>query len=756
MAFFEFPHTRTYDSDLGWLIKAFKEISEKLDTYLENAVIKFADPITWNITEQYTALTCVIDSDGTAYLSKQPVPAGVDITNTDYWLPIFNYDDNINDLRDQIAYNARNNATTGISLNTGDLVFWDGILYHVLVPMASGTAFIIGTNIEPYTVDDKINAIPDYSADIEALQQAETELSDALQQAETELRDADTVLQANINAEAAARLAADNDLSTRINAIRSESGEGSTLYTEFLGRIIRTDAYASAQGMTTKYVNGVLTIYVAYYNYVDSNPEVVIQAMTPDGSIIRTSPVISCDHGNDMVYNSVSNELYIISGASLIQIDPVTLNVINTISLDYAPSGITYDPDNSCYYTLTDSIIRKLNTSFVTLESYDVFPYADPQGLEYHNNILYVVMNQPNNLIALNTTDFSLVKIYQFEDFCSQYYPLGETQCISFYGTDDDLIVTGKPREYNKDTGSYEVGYGITVFAHANIKSGVRYETPYTQLALLSKYHFLFVNSDITVFKPTGSSSAPYKTLGEIAIILNAPYTKPTGIYLTGDFSTETLAINNHTISIGGNDPAHPVKIYGASIYECDGILRNVRIMNDADGALHLVRSRMAISYVYAVNTATHKIMSVDTGSIALLDPLTVDIYNLGLWETKLTGVIETRTGSGVVSSDWDLLVNNEGAGNSTARTLTLSDAVTKYRELLFVVMRSSNSRVVDSKVIPAPAFVNGGCYIYGGYSTDGHATLAGVFIYVNPTSVQIEFNTSSATENFKYRIYAR
>ena len=29
MSFFEFPHTRTYDSDLGWLIKTMKEISEE-------------------------------------------------------------------------------------------------------------------------------------------------------------------------------------------------------------------------------------------------------------------------------------------------------------------------------------------------------------------------------------------------------------------------------------------------------------------------------------------------------------------------------------------------------------------------------------------------------------------------------------------------------------------------------------------------------------------------------------------------------
>lgn len=28
MSYFEFPHTRTYDSDLGWLIKTVKELTE--------------------------------------------------------------------------------------------------------------------------------------------------------------------------------------------------------------------------------------------------------------------------------------------------------------------------------------------------------------------------------------------------------------------------------------------------------------------------------------------------------------------------------------------------------------------------------------------------------------------------------------------------------------------------------------------------------------------------------------------------------
>ena len=35
MSFFEFPHTRTYDSDLGWLIKTVKDLLECCDSMNE-------------------------------------------------------------------------------------------------------------------------------------------------------------------------------------------------------------------------------------------------------------------------------------------------------------------------------------------------------------------------------------------------------------------------------------------------------------------------------------------------------------------------------------------------------------------------------------------------------------------------------------------------------------------------------------------------------------------------------------------------
>lgn len=46
MAFFEFPHTRTYNSDLGWLIKnvsGYNEAIEALNTWIETNTPRIED-----------------------------------------------------------------------------------------------------------------------------------------------------------------------------------------------------------------------------------------------------------------------------------------------------------------------------------------------------------------------------------------------------------------------------------------------------------------------------------------------------------------------------------------------------------------------------------------------------------------------------------------------------------------------------------------------------------------------------------------
>lgn len=53
MSYFEFPHTRTYDSDLGWLIKTVKDITTFVDGLLD-----------WKMEheEEYDQLKALYDS----------------------------------------------------------------------------------------------------------------------------------------------------------------------------------------------------------------------------------------------------------------------------------------------------------------------------------------------------------------------------------------------------------------------------------------------------------------------------------------------------------------------------------------------------------------------------------------------------------------------------------------------------------------------------------------------------------------------
>ena len=86
MSYFEFPHTRNYEGDLGFVIKSIIELTQKYDDFMQYNQIKFNDPITWNITTQYAPWRIVFDVASQAfYIAKKPVPRGIEISNTDYW-----------------------------------------------------------------------------------------------------------------------------------------------------------------------------------------------------------------------------------------------------------------------------------------------------------------------------------------------------------------------------------------------------------------------------------------------------------------------------------------------------------------------------------------------------------------------------------------------------------------------------------------------------------------------------------------------
>lgn len=86
MSMFEFPHTREYEGDLGYIIKKVEEIINRLNSFEAINHIKIADPFGWDISTQYGAWTIVAGFDlGFSFISKKPVPAGIDLSNNEYW-----------------------------------------------------------------------------------------------------------------------------------------------------------------------------------------------------------------------------------------------------------------------------------------------------------------------------------------------------------------------------------------------------------------------------------------------------------------------------------------------------------------------------------------------------------------------------------------------------------------------------------------------------------------------------------------------
>lgn len=130
----------------------------------------FADPLTWDITKAYEALT-IVYYQGNSFTSRQAVPAGIDITNTDYWALTGNYNAQVEQYRAEVqAYDGR------ITANTNSNTAQDAQLAGT---SSSGLKTLIDTNAN----------------DIDALEQADTAI--AAQLAGTSASGLKTLIDAN-------------------------------------------------------------------------------------------------------------------------------------------------------------------------------------------------------------------------------------------------------------------------------------------------------------------------------------------------------------------------------------------------------------------------------------------------------------------------------------------------------------------------------------------------------------------------------
>lgn len=153
--FNKYPYTDFHEMNLDHLIRIVKMILENMKSFEAANKIVFADPLGWNITSQYAKNTVVIDAMGNAYISRQPVPAGIMISNTDFWLEIFNFTDYLTTIdrnfTNHMEFNT-DHATT--SYDVDDWLMIDNVAYKVIAAIDINDPFEEGVNIERFTIEE--------------------------------------------------------------------------------------------------------------------------------------------------------------------------------------------------------------------------------------------------------------------------------------------------------------------------------------------------------------------------------------------------------------------------------------------------------------------------------------------------------------------------------------------------------------------------------------------------------------------------
>lgn len=184
MAIFLLPFTNTHELNLDWILEAIKSQETRLRDFVALNTIKYADPFQWDITSQYAQNTLVMDPQtGTAYLSTRPVPAGVQLTNTEYWTPVFTLQNFLEPLKKAITLPQETigaGASTDIPAKT---VFWAGEqLVYAPNDIPVGTIIIPGTNCLPVTVVDLINEVGEVQETVTQQGQTIQQLGQTIQQ----------------------------------------------------------------------------------------------------------------------------------------------------------------------------------------------------------------------------------------------------------------------------------------------------------------------------------------------------------------------------------------------------------------------------------------------------------------------------------------------------------------------------------------------------------------------------------------------
>lgn len=214
MGLFEtFPYANFHEMNMDWILNELKQLETEISNFVAINSVKYANPIIWGITSQYETNTVVLDNSGNAYLSVQPVPAGVSLDRTEYWTQIGNFSALWDSVRSAITpFDEQHSTTASVDHKAGDWVWLENDLLLVTKNIVAGDKYVDGSNCKKTNVHDLFAMLS------ETITNEVNTLSVELQDEIMNRENADKTIDEKIVAEAQARAEADAALEAKIGS----------------------------------------------------------------------------------------------------------------------------------------------------------------------------------------------------------------------------------------------------------------------------------------------------------------------------------------------------------------------------------------------------------------------------------------------------------------------------------------------------------------------------------------------------------
>lgn len=351
--------------------------------------------IAWDNSAPYEPLTVVL-YQGNSFTSRQYVPAGVEITNEEFWAETGNYNAQIEEYRRiaQAALDAAQNAQSDID---------------TLLPKADF---------------DSENTVKEYvDASVTIVQ-----------------NDIDTLLPKS--AFSSENTVKDYVDSKTVSVVEDYINKTPNRFVdlELFGMVRSEESIGSFRQSTLYYNNRIYSLGGGI-----NNQGVIAEFSTQTGDMLRYENISSIGHGNGACI--IDDYIYVCSGKRITKISPQTLSEISTIELYNLPYNISnvFNKDNELWCTTAGQNIYKIdfdNATFefvVTIESAGV---ATQQGACYKDGVLYECFTYPNEIHAVDITNGKITQIFTIPNG-DGYYPCNELEGL--FIVNDSLVLAAAP-----------------------------------------------------------------------------------------------------------------------------------------------------------------------------------------------------------------------------------------------------------------------------------------------------------------------